>query len=309
MGKESLDRVAIDLDQMISCEVELGLFLILDHLCLFRVLVEPDVGAFCLVSKLLVVDCCLLDLYVDLDPFAQYFFHVFIINKVQRRLLVSIEQLDVHGELQLADLHTSAVINVLLVAYIKQIINRLQVLEHDSDRDPLFSQRPAKRLVVIVMSALSFLLEPALFCLVVLLLDFEVNLVHEDVVRNHACCVFVVAVLIYFDLDSGDPRTIRGHFSEDIGLVHDVVAFQFSTDDVGFINFGDKFLKLLIYFSQLLCLLFFVELAFHLALHFILHLLLCFLNCLFFLTHLYLKLNLFLLELQLQFGVFLLSLG
>ena len=53
--KESLDCIAVNLDHMIFCKVELGLLLVLDHLCLFRLLVEPDVGAFCLVSELLVV--------------------------------------------------------------------------------------------------------------------------------------------------------------------------------------------------------------------------------------------------------------
>lgn len=68
--KEALNDVGVDLDHVIFYKVELGLFLILNDLCLFSALVDPNVIAFSLVRELLVVDVRLLNLYVNLDPLA-----------------------------------------------------------------------------------------------------------------------------------------------------------------------------------------------------------------------------------------------
>jgi hypothetical protein len=75
---------------------ELRLLLVLNHLCLLGLLVEPDISALVLVGELLVVDSGFLDLHVDLNPLAEQFLHVFVINQIKLRLFVRVKQLNVH---------------------------------------------------------------------------------------------------------------------------------------------------------------------------------------------------------------------
>ena len=119
IGHQSVDDVRVNLKPVVLREVELGLPLVLHDLCLFSLLVEPDVGALVFISELLVVDCGLLDLHVDLNPLAQKLLHIFVVNQVHLRLFVRVKQFNRQLELQLAHLQALAIVNVLLVGDIK----------------------------------------------------------------------------------------------------------------------------------------------------------------------------------------------
>lgn len=122
---QSVDNVRVNLEPVVFRVAELRLLLVLNHLCLLGLLVEPDISALVLVGELLVVDGGFLDLHVDLNPLAEQFLHVFVINQIKLRLFVRVKQLYVHLQLQFAYLKSFTVVNVLLVRYIQQVVNRL----------------------------------------------------------------------------------------------------------------------------------------------------------------------------------------
>jgi len=93
---QSVDNVRVNLEPVVFRVAELRLLLVLNHLCLLGLLVEPDISALVLVGELLVVDGGFLDLHVDLNPLAEQFLHVFVINQIKLRLFVRVKQLNVH---------------------------------------------------------------------------------------------------------------------------------------------------------------------------------------------------------------------
>lgn len=123
--RQMIDHVRVNLEPVVFRVAELRLLLVLNHLCLLSLLVEPDISALVLVGELLVIDGGFLDLHVDLNPLAEQFFHVFVINQIKLCLFIRVKQLNVHLYLQFAYLKSFPVVNVLLVRYIQQVVNRL----------------------------------------------------------------------------------------------------------------------------------------------------------------------------------------
>lgn len=198
---EHLDVGRRDLDHVVLRELELRLFLVLNHYCLLD-LVVPLVEALGLVSELFVVDGRLLQLHGDLQPLVQdrWVRHIFVVNHVQRRLLVRVKQLDVKGHLQRADLEPFAIVDVLFVVHLKEKVNALEEEEHSADWNPLLSKGPPKCFVIVGPLCIVLFLEPFLLDLVIKLLDLEINLIHKDVEGDDAGSVLIVTVLVYLDL-------------------------------------------------------------------------------------------------------------